>query len=123
MGFFSLSLSLSLSDFAFLSFQLLDFRGVVSRMLGLDVNTLAIPDYEIITRLEKLIKAHHTTALTTMGLEEALADAEDGGGLVSELEMSDPVVRRSRERSRRRAARTQLRARSMSPTKRDPRVY
>ncbi|XP_070180437.1 coiled-coil domain-containing protein 170-like isoform X2 [Littorina saxatilis] len=100
--------------------QLLDFRGVVSRMLGLDVNTLAVPDYEIITRLEKLIKAHHQTAFTTMGLEEALADASDG---ISELEVSDPVVRRSRERSRHRVARMRVRARSMSPTKRDTRVY
>ncbi|KAH3851320.1 hypothetical protein DPMN_093800 [Dreissena polymorpha] len=30
--------------------QLLDFRSVVSRMLGLDINTLAIPDYEIISQ-------------------------------------------------------------------------
>lgn len=102
--------------------QLLDFRGVVSRMLGLDVNTLAVPDYEIITRLEKLIKAHHVTAFTTMGLEEALADAEDGG-FISELELTDPVVRRSRERSRHKATRSKIRARSLSPTKRDPRVY
>lgn len=90
-------------------------------MLGLDINTLAVPDYEIITRLEKLIKAHHSTALTTIGLEEALADVEDG--LVSELEATDPVVRRSRERSRRKAARAHVRARSLSPTKRDTRVY
>ncbi|XP_025105886.1 coiled-coil domain-containing protein 170-like [Pomacea canaliculata] len=101
--------------------QLLDFRSVVSRMLGLDINTLAVPDYEIITRLEKLIKAHHSTALTTIGLEEAFADVEDG--LVSELEATDPVVRRSRERSRRKAARAHVRARSLSPTKRDTRVY
>nr|KAG5702123.1 hypothetical protein BaRGS_010389 [Batillaria attramentaria] len=101
--------------------QLLDFRNVVARMLGLDVNTLAIPDYEIITRLEKLIKAHHTTALTTIGLEEAIADAEDG--FLTELEATDPVVQRSRERSRRKAARARVRARSLSPQKRDPRVY
>lgn len=101
--------------------QLLDFRGVVSRMLGLDVNMLAVPDYEIITRLEKLIKAHHTTALTTMGLEEALADAEDG--FLTELELTDPVVQRSRERSRRKSARARVRARSLSPQKRDTRVY
>lgn len=89
-------------------------------MLGLDVNTLAVPDYEIISRLEKLIKAHHTTALTTMGLEEALADAEDG---FTTLEATDPVVHRSRERSRRKAARARVRARSMSPQKYDSRVY
>ena len=89
-------------------------------MLGLDMNTLAVPDYEIITRLEKLIKAHHATALTTIGLEEALADASDA--VISDG-VADPVVQRSRARSRRRAARLQARARSLSPTKRDPRVY
>ena len=42
------------------SLQLVDFRTVVARMLGLEVKTLAVPDYEIISRLEKLIRAHHT---------------------------------------------------------------
>ncbi|KAM4695318.1 coiled-coil domain-containing protein 170 [Discoglossus pictus] len=39
--------------------QLVDFREVVSRMLGLNVNALALPDYEIIKRLEGLIHSHH----------------------------------------------------------------
>ncbi|NXA54446.1 CC170 protein, partial [Nothocercus julius] len=38
--------------------QLADFREVVSRMLGLDITSLALPDYEIITRLEGLIHFH-----------------------------------------------------------------
>ncbi|XP_053317355.1 coiled-coil domain-containing protein 170 isoform X2 [Spea bombifrons] len=38
--------------------QLVDFREVVSRMLGLNVNVLALPDYEIIKRLEGLIHTH-----------------------------------------------------------------
>ncbi|XP_068794798.1 coiled-coil domain-containing protein 170 isoform X2 [Struthio camelus] len=38
--------------------QLTDFREVVSRMLGLDISSLALPDYEIITRLERLIHSH-----------------------------------------------------------------
>ncbi|XP_014805945.1 PREDICTED: coiled-coil domain-containing protein 170 isoform X1 [Calidris pugnax] len=38
--------------------QLADFREVVSRMLGLDIASLALPDYEIITRLEELIHSH-----------------------------------------------------------------
>ncbi|XP_076442383.1 coiled-coil domain-containing protein 170-like [Babylonia areolata] len=93
--------------------QLLDFRGVVSRMLGLDLHSLAVPDYEIISRLEKLIQAHHTSAFTAIGLQEALADAEDG--LVSDLDIVDPVVRQSRLRCRRRAARVRARTRSLSP--------
>lgn len=38
--------------------QLADFRDMVSRMLGLNVASLALPDYEIITRLEELIHSH-----------------------------------------------------------------
>ncbi|NXG75377.1 CC170 protein, partial [Baryphthengus martii] len=38
--------------------QLADFREVVSRMLGLNIASLALPDYEIITRLERLIHSH-----------------------------------------------------------------
>uniref|UniRef100_A0A8C5QL22 Coiled-coil domain containing 170 n=2 Tax=Leptobrachium leishanense TaxID=445787 RepID=A0A8C5QL22_9ANUR len=39
--------------------QLVDFREVVSRMLGLNVDTLALPDYEIVKRLEGLIHTRH----------------------------------------------------------------
>ncbi|XP_062614112.1 coiled-coil domain-containing protein 170-like [Saccostrea cucullata] len=112
--------------------QLLDFRNVVSRMLGLDINTLAVPDYEIISRLEKLIQAHHTHAFNTLSMEEALADMEDGflsgyedyRRTLGNTEASN--FRRSRERVKRKAARA--RARSLSPTrsptrKVDPRVY
>ena len=59
-------------------FQLLDLRQVVARMLGLDISTLAVPDYEIISRLEKLVQAHHSYAVTTKSLENALEDLEDG---------------------------------------------
>ncbi|XP_048344623.1 coiled-coil domain-containing protein 170 isoform X2 [Sphaerodactylus townsendi] len=38
--------------------QLSDFREVVSRMLGLNIATVTLPDYEIITRLEGLIHSH-----------------------------------------------------------------
>ncbi|XP_053919770.1 damage-control phosphatase ARMT1 isoform X1 [Cuculus canorus] len=38
--------------------QLAEFREVVSRMLGLNIASLALPDYEIITRLEELTHAH-----------------------------------------------------------------
>ncbi|XP_054051812.1 coiled-coil domain-containing protein 170 isoform X1 [Rissa tridactyla] len=39
--------------------ELADFREVVSRMMGLNTASLALPDYEIITRLEGLIRSHH----------------------------------------------------------------
>ncbi|XP_060072809.1 coiled-coil domain-containing protein 170-like [Ylistrum balloti] len=106
--------------------QLLDFRGVVSRMLGLDLSTLAVPDYEIISRLEKLIQAHHNHTFTTMSMEEALADMEDGflSGFEEYRSRAVPpqsTIGRSRERARRKAARA--RARSVSPQRRDHRVY
>lgn len=43
--------------------QLSDLRQVIARMLGLDVNRLAVPDFEIISRLEKLIEAQNEMAL------------------------------------------------------------
>ena len=33
----------------------------MARMLGLDVSRLSVPDYEIITRLERLIQNHHAS--------------------------------------------------------------
>ncbi|KAI5938454.1 Coiled-coil domain-containing protein 170 [Manis javanica] len=38
--------------------QLVDFREVVSQMLGLNMTSLALPDYEIIKCLESLIHSH-----------------------------------------------------------------
>ncbi|XP_067900554.1 coiled-coil domain-containing protein 170 isoform X2 [Heterodontus francisci] len=58
--------------------QLLDFREVVSRILGLNVNALALPDYEIIKRLEKLAQAHHASAVTTLCLENSLGNLHQG---------------------------------------------
>ncbi|NXC44365.1 CC170 protein, partial [Penelope pileata] len=51
-------LKTTLSELAKRERQLADFREVVSRMLGLDLPSLALPDYEIITRLEGLIHFH-----------------------------------------------------------------
>jgi len=41
--------------------QLIEFREVMARMLGLDVSRLSVPDYEVITRLERLIQNHHAS--------------------------------------------------------------
>ncbi|NXX92843.1 CC170 protein, partial [Centropus bengalensis] len=51
-------LKTTLAELAKRERQLADFREVVSRMLGLDIASLALPDYEIITHLERLIHAH-----------------------------------------------------------------
>ncbi|NWI37943.1 CC170 protein, partial [Picathartes gymnocephalus] len=52
-------LKTTLAELAKRERQLADFREVVSRMLGLDIASLALPDYEIITCLEGLIHSHH----------------------------------------------------------------
>nr|XP_014354036.1 PREDICTED: coiled-coil domain-containing protein 170 [Latimeria chalumnae] len=52
--------------------QLLDFREVISRLLGLNVNNLALPDYEIVKRLERLIQTHHPRAVSCLCLENSL---------------------------------------------------
>ncbi|NXA39207.1 CC170 protein, partial [Eudromia elegans] len=56
--------------------QLADFREVVSRMLGLDIASLALPDYEIITRLEGLIHFHQHHFFPCVCLK-GLARAQD----------------------------------------------
>jgi hypothetical protein len=37
-------------------FQLQDLRHVIARMLGLNADSLAVPDYEIISRIERLVE-------------------------------------------------------------------
>ncbi len=43
-------------------------------MLGLNVNTLAVPDYEIISRMEKLIECQHEMALAYRPKDEQTSD-------------------------------------------------
>ena len=56
--------------------QLLDFRQVLAKLLGLDVNNLAVPDFEIISRLERMVQAHHAHAVTTHSLESSLQNMD-----------------------------------------------
>ncbi|XP_070577180.1 coiled-coil domain-containing protein 170-like isoform X2 [Ptychodera flava] len=72
--------------------QLVDFRQVIARMLGLDVNSLAVPDYEVIARLEKVIQAHHSHTLTSHTLQQSMSDTDIGLGYGA-------GTRRSRARS------------------------
>ncbi|XP_025061387.1 coiled-coil domain-containing protein 170 isoform X2 [Alligator sinensis] len=51
--------------------ELTDFREVVSRMLGLSIANLALPDYEIITRLEGLIHLHQHHFVPCICLKDA----------------------------------------------------
>ncbi|KAL3320804.1 hypothetical protein Ciccas_000520 [Cichlidogyrus casuarinus] len=44
---------------------LLDFRSLVARSLGLDVSTIAMPNYEIVRRIERLISTQQPLSNTT----------------------------------------------------------
>ncbi|XP_008579860.1 PREDICTED: coiled-coil domain-containing protein 170, partial [Galeopterus variegatus] len=50
--------------------QLVDFREVVSQILGLNVTSLALPDYEIIKCLERLIHSHQHHFVTCACLKD-----------------------------------------------------
>ncbi|XP_032958923.1 coiled-coil domain-containing protein 170 isoform X2 [Rhinolophus ferrumequinum] len=50
--------------------QLVDFREVVSKMLGLNMSSLALPDYEIIKCLERLIHSHQHHFVTCACLKD-----------------------------------------------------
>ncbi|KAF6021904.1 CCDC170 [Bugula neritina] len=120
--------------------QLVDLRTVLARMLGLDVNTLAVPDYEIISRLEKLIQAHHAHTLTNWTMDHALGDMEEGlrsGYPDAKIYLGEPrgqpemhtqmrrpsSERRSRSPEKRGRSPEKRRNRSPSPTKVDTRKY
>ena len=93
-------------------------------MLGLDVNSLAVPDYEIISRLEKLILANQSNVATVVALDSALEDVSDG---FRHGYQNAARVLGSRARSPvrvTRSAQPRTRTRSMSPVrKHDTRAY
>lgn len=103
--------------------QLLDLRQVLARMLGLDVNALAVPDYEVIARLEKLILANQANASTAVVLDTTLGDME--AGFRAGYEDAAKAISSTRSRNpMRRSVMKPARARSMSPSrKRDTRAY
>ncbi|NXG47313.1 CC170 protein, partial [Psilopogon haemacephalus] len=57
--------------------QLADFREVVSQMLGLDIASLALPDYEIITCLEGLIHCHQHHHFPCICLRDVAGASEE----------------------------------------------
>ncbi|XP_054212433.1 coiled-coil domain-containing protein 170 isoform X3 [Homo sapiens] len=56
--------------------QLADFREVVSQMLGLNVTSLALPDYEIIKCLERLVHSHQHHFVTCACLKDVTTGQE-----------------------------------------------
>ncbi|KAF8568114.1 Coiled-coil domain-containing protein [Paragonimus westermani] len=61
--------------------ELYEFRALVGRLLGLDVEMLAVPNYDIVNRLENFIANHH------------LAQLEKPHGLPTRNVPSSPTVR------------------------------
>ncbi|KAL1770483.1 coiled-coil domain-containing protein 170 [Sigmodon hispidus] len=56
--------------------QLVDFREVISQMLGLNLPSLSLPDYEIIKCLERLIHSHHHHFVTCACLKDMPAEKD-----------------------------------------------
>ncbi|KAG5450185.1 Coiled-coil domain-containing protein 170 [Clonorchis sinensis] len=52
--------------------QLLNFRSLIARHLGLDSEHLSVPDYEILVKLNKLISSNHTITNRILATENAL---------------------------------------------------
>jgi len=53
---------------------------VIARMLGLSLHTLAVPDYELVSRLEQLILANQANVSAAIALESALVSSDLGDG-------------------------------------------
>ncbi|NWU93450.1 CC170 protein, partial [Upupa epops] len=70
-------LKTTLAELAKRERQLADFREVVSRVLGLSVANLALPDYEIITRLEGLVHCHQHHHLPCICLRDVARAPEE----------------------------------------------
>jgi len=58
--------------------QLLEFRSVLAKVIGLDISQTAVPDYEIISRLEKLVEAHQSHLQASQALEAGLRHMATG---------------------------------------------
>ena len=88
-------------------------------MLGLDVNTLAVPDYEIISRLEKLILANQSNAVATSVIDGTLRGMNESFQ-AGYQDATRTIQTRSRSPVRTSTvSTTRTRTRSSSPTKRD----
>lgn len=74
--------------------QLADFREVVSQMLGLNIASLALPDYEIITRLEALIHSHQHHCFPCVCLKDVARAPEEHSQINIQLHWNTRFVRR-----------------------------
>ena len=70
----------------------MDLRDVIARMLGLSLHTLAVPDYELVSRLEQLILANQANVSAAVALESALVSSDLGDGFQAGYSRAGRVV-------------------------------
>ncbi|XP_065058451.1 coiled-coil domain-containing protein 170-like isoform X2 [Rhopilema esculentum] len=56
--------------------QLIKFRHALAKLIGLDIEELSVPDYEIISKLEKVVRGYETYTNTVKSLETTLNSME-----------------------------------------------
>merc|ERR1712151_358197 len=56
--------------------QFLEFRDLLAHLIGLKVENLSVPDFEIIQRVENLVKTHTSYINTSKNLERTLAEMD-----------------------------------------------
>lgn len=76
--------------------KLLDFRTVIARMLGLDANSLAVADYEIISRIERVISSFnegivpvHIQPLPAVHLQQTASSCSHSAGAYNQILSTD----------------------------------
>jgi len=67
-------------------------------MLGLSLHTLAIPDYELISRLEQLILANQANVSAAVALESTLVSSDLGDGFQAGYSRAGRVLAGGRAR-------------------------
>jgi chromosome segregation ATPase len=102
--------------------ELVDLRRVIARMLGLNVGPATAADFEIVSRIEKLILANRNSLTSTVPVDSSLDQ------LVQTYRQGQSGTSCSRPRphtvAEGRATAGKVRSRSMSPVrKRDTKVY
>jgi len=56
--------------------QLIKFREALAKLIGLEIEDLSVPDYEIISKLEKIVRGYTAHLNTVKSLETTLSSME-----------------------------------------------
>ena len=54
----------------------MNFRQALAKLIGLEIEDLSVPDYEIISRLEKIVQGYSSYTDTVKTLESTLSTME-----------------------------------------------